>query len=38
MTVVPPFTGPASRVTVPPRARTSSQARFASSTSIATWP
>ncbi len=42
MTVVPPLTGPASRVTAPPyrptEARTASHARAASSTSIATWP
>jgi hypothetical protein len=38
ITVVPPLTGPASRVTVPPFARTASQAAFAFGTSIATWP
>ena len=35
---VPPFTGPASRVTLPPAVRTRSHASFTSGTAIATWP
>ena len=38
MTVVPCFIGPASRTTLPPRARMSLHAFAASSTSSATWP
>ena len=35
---VPPFTGPASRVTLPPPVRTRSQACFTSDTPMAMWP
>ena len=38
ITVLPPLTGPASRVTVPPAVRAASQAFFASSTPTAIWP
>jgi hypothetical protein len=38
ITVVPPLTGPASRVTLPPPARMRSQAAAASGTPIAMWP
>src|SRR5450631_879477 len=38
MTVVPPLTGPASRVTLPPLLRTAWHAAAASGTSMAMWP
>ncbi len=38
ITVVPPFTGPGSRVTVPPALRTCWQAAVTSGTPMATWP
>src|SRR5471032_1088055 len=38
ITVVPPFTGPASRETLPPASRMRLQAAAASSTSSAMWP